>query len=260
MKRANQMNKLILAILILSIHSLGQELEDKLATIVDPDGFTNLRAEQSIKSKIIGKLYKNDIFYLSADSCIDNWCKIYFDLDTDLINKNTKELFIRYFKPKEIFISVKGYVYKSKIKLLEEFNEIKSKNINNDTLNIQNDSLYVKITQGNFNENKNKIAKDRNGNVISINNKYVWGTDGGLPTHYINSITILKNNKNILIPKSAYSDLFEPSFNAVHVYLINNSTFYLFMENSDGAGVYDVVFIFVNGKYYKRFVYVSPYV
>ena len=67
---------------------------------------------------------------------------------------------------------------------------------------------------------------------------------------------------SVLIPSSAYADLFEPTIrvkesNNEHgnltIYYSNDRTrFYINMQNGDGAGFYEATLIIKDKKYYGR--------
>jgi uncharacterized protein YgiM (DUF1202 family) len=59
---------------LISFRGFGQDV----SIINDKDGHVNVRESTSAQSKIIGKMYENDVFYciLSKDS---NWCEVYMD-------------------------------------------------------------------------------------------------------------------------------------------------------------------------------------
>jgi len=69
----------------------------------------------------------------------------------------------------------------------------------------------------------------------------------------ISSLTLTQNNIKVIIPKSAFDDLYEPDFSSVKVYSDTNH-FYIFMDNSDGAGAYTIIWIFKDNKYYGRYI------
>jgi hypothetical protein len=48
---------LLLLLFLISINTFGQ-----LATIVDKDGYTNVRKDKDINSAIVGRLYNEDVF------------------------------------------------------------------------------------------------------------------------------------------------------------------------------------------------------
>lgn len=147
----------------------------------------------------------------------------------------------------------------SKIKL----GEIPLISFGNNFSVFQKDSIKVTLTIGKFHKTNHKI-KYLGSYVVKIDNKPFWGTDGGLPKEQINSIHMIVGKDTIHIPKSAYSDLFEPSLswkelnktigNLWVYYSKDRNRFYIAMMNSDGAGAYEVTLIIKNKKYFGRVI------
>ena len=91
--------------------------------------------------------------------------------------------------------------------------------------------------------------------IEKIDGKPFWGTDGEMPREEYKNIQIYINGKQVFIPKSAYDDLYEPTF-----YTENNSvyydkeldSYYIVATNSDGAGAYMVCWQIEKGVYKGR--------
>lgn len=125
----------------------------------------------------------------------------------------------------------------------------------------EKDSIVFKITKSKFNKAKHKITTMGN-QIVKIDNKPIWGTDGELPKEQISSIFVKIGKDTILIPRSAYCDLYEPSMkwkegtesvgNLWIYYSKDNKRFYIAMANSDGAGFYEATLIIKNKKYAGR--------
>lgn len=125
------------------------------------------------------------------------------------------------------------------------------------------DSVKFKIVIGKFNKTAHKIGYI-NGEVYKIDNKSFYGTDGELPKNQINSISVIIGLDTIKIPKMAYNDLYEPSLTwkernetigTLRIYSsLDRKRFYIYMENSDGAGFYEATLIIREKKYIGRVV------
>ena len=123
------------------------------------------------------------------------------------------------------------------------------------------DSVSVKLTTGKFVRGARKIKYTAK-QAITIDDKPTWGTAGELPQTQINSIDVYIGTDTVMIPRSAYQDLFEPSLaykeinkkeGGLSVYYSNDKTrYYIAMSNGDGKGAYDVTFIIKNKKYFGR--------
>lgn len=99
---------------------------------------------------------------------------------------------------------------------------------------------------------KNTVKRDKAGFVVSINNKHVWGTDGELPKQIIKAVKFYIKGRWVILPKNAYSDLFEPNFDYLQCYVVKPGLVFIEMTNSDGAGSYYVYWIIKDNKYLKR--------
>ena len=125
------------------------------------------------------------------------------------------------------------------------------------------DTISVTISAGTFDRRKHKLHYVEN-NLVRIDNKAFWGTDGGLPKHTIQSVRVTIGNDVIEIPISAWTDLFEPNLcwtasknTECHTKLYvspDKRRLYIYMLNSDGAGGYEVTWIVQDKKYLRRVV------
>ena len=59
---------------------------------------------------------------------------------------------------------------------------------------------------------------------------------------------------SIDIPKDAYKDLYEPSLRTLSIFSGADSTFYVRMDNSDGAGAYTIIWVIKDNKYLGRYI------
>lgn len=127
----------------------------------------------------------------------------------------------------------------------------------------EEESAKFKIVTGNFNRSLHKYTAI-NGDTIKIDNKPFFGTDGELPTKQINSIFVIIGSDTVKIPKIAFTDLCQPSMSwkednetvgFLRVYSsVDKKRFYIHMQNSDGAGYYEVTFMIRNKKYVGRVI------
>lgn len=92
-----------------------------------------------------------------------------------------------------------------------------------------------------------------------IDGRYAFGVNGEIPETEISSFIILRNNVKIVIPKSAYTDLYNIHYcvfyKAPEVYITkDNIHLYLYLHGSDGINQYSVKFIFDELGYVTRIV------
>lgn len=81
----------------------------------------------------------------------------------------------------------------------------------NDYMTFANDQLQVTIKTGVFDESKHKIMLEEK-HVVKIDGKPYYGNYGEMPRTTIESITVLIGKDTVAIPRTAYFDLYEPSF------------------------------------------------
>lgn len=201
------------------------------AIIKDKDGFTNIRKEPDAKSKIIGTIKNDELFYYFIDKSDEEWCSISF--------KENK---------------ISGYVHKSRVKPLAKLPRVVHKKAVKDTLSFKNDSIDAKIIINTFMPKKHKIEKKDNF-IYKIDGKIPLGTDGGLPNTGIQSIQIKIGDDIVAIPQNELNDLFQASLVAPVIYIGLNGTLFLEICGGDGAGYYEVAFVIKDKKFAKRYIY-----
>ncbi len=199
------------------------------AIINDNDGHTNVRSENNKTSKILDKLNNGHLIcVMNPDG---NWWNIDY-----AINKN------------EIKV---GYVYKDRIRLISEYNEIPISVEKEKEIIFSNKVIEVKVVESKFDKSKHRFnyAKKYPNQILKIDGKDYWGTDGEIPKTEYKSITI-KFNKSILqLPKEALENLYEPNLSLTKVNLDKDkNTIYISSINSDGAGGYLVIWKIEKGK------------
>jgi hypothetical protein len=230
------MKKITIAIaFLMMVSSLWGQADDLhgYAIIEDKDGFTNIRQEPNAKSKIVGTIKEDDIFYYFSDKGQKEWYSIY--------RKNNKK---------------SGYVHKSRVKSLVSLPYVVHKKAVKDTLFFKNDSIDAKIIINTFIPKQHKIEK-KNNFIFKIDGKEPRGRDGGLPNTGIKNIQVKIGDNVVDIPQSELDDLFQPSFGTPTIYIGQKETIFLEMSGGDGAGYYEVAFVIKNRKYVKRYVFYS---
>ncbi|MFN8295156.1 MAG: hypothetical protein U0T69_03125 [Chitinophagales bacterium] len=131
----------------------------------------------------------------------------------------------------------------------------------NDTI-IFNDSILLVVKDSKFRKYNHKYdvfydAENVNFlGVYKIDGNYFWGTDGGgLPYWQSDTIILSLNKSKNLLPKSAYFNLYSPNIYHSVLYQSHDKKYiFLCMLNSDGAGSYEVYFVFKNNRYIGRIV------
>jgi len=223
---------LILLILVFQ-NTFGQ-----FGVINDKDGIVNVRKSPQISNNIIDTLHNGQIVFYYEEPKGD-WYGIDYE-DGKYANS--------------------GYMHKSRLKFITEFESVPLKNRAENKVIFQKDSLKITMTKVPFIINKNKLLYGE-GNQSSflkkINDKEYWGSDGGIPTTQYGQISIEWGEKRFALPKESVEDLFEPNFEDKYTSVFfdfKSNTIYIIANNSDGAGGYSVLWIIENGKFKRRYL------
>jgi hypothetical protein len=222
------MRPLIMSILIfVSNVSLGQ-----FALISDKDGYANIRTSAQPGSKITDTLHNGHLVYCYETD--GNWS--YIDFSRKKMD-NT------------------GYVYHNRLKFTSVYEKIPRLAGPNGTFG--KDSLNVVITLQPFIRSKHRITYQKGSKTVVqfIDAKQYWGDDGEVPKIGYQSIHIHFGDREIILPETAFEDLYEPTLRTTEVYFDRqNDILYIQADNSDGAGAYSVIWRIEKGVYLDRFV------
>ena len=227
------MKHLLILFLLLSTNAFAQGPFGDYAVVKDKDGYVNIRAKESVKSKIVGTLPNNTLVYGFFDKEFNptNWIEV-----------------------------DKGYVHQSRLKKIFDFRAIEGK-VQGNSVVYDDKDVKVTITKQKFDKTKHKITKKKHKEYSEyiIDGKSAQGLDGDLflPEDHYKSITVTINGKNVSIPKSAYDDLYEVAMytdnNAVY-YDKEEDTIYIIAHNGSGAFSYEVCWQIVKGEYKTRII------
>ena len=179
------MKHLLILFLLLTANAFAQGPFGDYAVVKDKDGYVNIRAKESVKSKIVGTLPNNTLVY---------------------------GLFDKEFNPTNWIEVDKGYVHQSRLKKIFDFRAIEGK-VQGNSVVYDDKDVKVTITKQKFDKTKHKITKKKHKEYSEyiIDGKSAQGLDGDLflPEDHYKSITVTINGKNVSIPKSAYDDLYQ---------------------------------------------------
>ena len=234
------MKHLLILFFLLTTNAFAQGPFGDYAVVKDKDGYVNIRAKESVKSKIVGTLPNNTLVYGLFDTTQD---------------ETGEEIFFNW-------IAVdKGYVHKSRLKMIGEFPSIGKGKEQGNSITIAGKGISVTITTQKFDKTKHKITKKKHKEYSEyiIDGKSAQGLDGGLflPENHYKSITVTINGKNVPIPKSAYDDLYEVwvhPYNNMVYYDKEDDVLYIFVRCGDGAFSYEVCWQIVKGEYKTRII------
>jgi hypothetical protein len=107
-----------------------------------------------------------------------------------------------------------------------------------------------------FDSTRHRIRREREyGFVEKIDGRRPYGVDGDMPDTEFGRFEITIDGKRLKIPRTAYSDLFQPRFYADFIEAFESRDgrrLYLQMSASDGAGAYTVTWAFDHERYLSR--------
>ena len=226
------MRKLIVPFLLFCQFVVAQVIEGgAFAVINDKDGYVNVRKEKSVQSKVLKKLDNNTlIFVLEYDKAYyGNW----------------------------IYADNEGYIYNDRVKWIHNFPQIAKGIAKGNTIVFEGKEIQVVLSTEKFDKSKHsfKYHKEYRDIIEKIDGKPFFGTDGNMPKEAYKSIEIKIRGKQVSIPQSAYSDLYEPNLytDLKFVYYDKDSDIlYIVANNGDGAGAYMVCWQIEKGVYKGR--------
>ena len=226
------MKKLIAPFLLLFCQFVvAQAIEGSFAVINDKDGYVNVRKEKSVHSKVLKKLDNNTlIFVFVYDKAQDgNW----------------------------IHPDYEGYIYNDRVKWIHKFPQIAKGIAKGNTIVFEGKEIQVTLATEKFDKDKHsfKYHKEYRDVIEKIDGKPFWGTDGNMPKKEYKSIEVKIGGKQVSIPQSTYSDLYQPNLytdlNFVY-YDKDSDILYIVANNGDGAGAYMVCWQIEKGVYKGR--------
>jgi hypothetical protein len=207
---------------------------EQFAIIHDKDGNCNVRSSSGKSNNVVDKLNNGHLVYVFENS--GNWTNIDY-------TKNNQEL--------------NGQVYNDRLILISSYENVPLLTKDKSKAVLRNDSLQVVLTQQNFDRTKHKFTynKEYKDQILLIDNRKYWGTDGGLPKTEYKSIDVYLGQTKVTLPESALENLYEVSLNNSQVnYDKANDIIYIHSMNSDGAGGYEVVWKIEKGVYKERHI------
>ena len=224
------MKQLFILFLLLTTNAFAQGPLGDYAVVKDKDGYVNIRAKESVKSKIVGTLPNNTLVYGFFDKEFNptNWIEV-----------------------------DKGYVHQSRLKKIFDFRAIEGK-VQGNSVVYDDKDVKVTITKQKFDKTKHKITKKGQGSyeqLIIDGKEIIYGWDGSLAQDHYKSITVTMKGKNVPIPKSAYDDLYEISYFSSSIYYDEEAeALYIYAVNGEAGLAYKVCWQIVKDKYITRII------
>jgi len=143
---------------------------------------------------------------------------------------------------------------------------IPATNYSNNFMTFEGNNIKVEIKSGPFFPTQHKMdyGDEKSKYLVKIDKKAYYGNYGSVPKTQIASITVVADKDTILIPPTAYFDLYNPSFTFSQdgnqksnngVYLSpDKRRIYIYMLSRDSNGSYEVTWIIQDKKYLRRVV------
>ncbi|AMM50521.1 hypothetical protein TH61_04120 [Rufibacter sp. DG15C] len=193
--------------------------EAQVAIINDKDGYTNVRKEPNAQSPIIYKITSNTVFWYEDQEGqnANEWTRVYVSEDDFSLNVDDTNY-------------IEGFIHTSRLQPLEQVKVYKGSD------------FAFKYAVEPFKLEGRSVKKQNGQWVETIGGKKVWGTDGGFPKTQVKGVKVSIAGKSIPISKNLYADIYECT-NEFKVYK-NGDTYFVYQWNSDGAGAYQVVWVF----------------
>ena len=214
-------------------------IQAQFGIVQDEDGFVNVRDEQSTSSKILTRINSNTVLPI-------------FDEEDEGL-ESSKWFLVEY------KTEASGYIYKDRIKKIEDFEHIKPTKYSDNLIEFSISDYNIEIQTQKFNSKNHKIHQENNF-IYAIDGKEFLGSDGILPQTEYKSFKINFKGKEIIIPKDNYTNLYNANLDKMKLtYNKALSQYYLFGTFSDGAGVYDAIWVLENGKIVKYIAQINFY-
>ncbi|HEX8333124.1 MAG TPA: hypothetical protein VF622_10900 [Segetibacter sp.] len=133
-------------------------------------------------------------------------------------------------------------------------------------ISFEENNIQVNITGGTFDPSKHKLGyfDTEKKHLVKINNKPYFGDYGKVPKTTIENISVIIDRDTIVIPQTAFFDLYNPifSFKEGGVIKSNNKVYlsadgrkiYIYMLKQEAGGSYEATWVIQDRKYLRRVV------
>ena len=204
----------------------------QIATIQDPDGWTNVREAPNRNAKIIHKVFENNFFFWNKYEEANNSQWIQVSVSKNIYTLGT--CLNGYNAP------IVGYIHKSRILILDSLVEYKGH------------GFSFKYNIAPFDSTGRIVDKLKGKWPIAFDGRPIWGTDGTWPITQVNSLEVNLSDQNIQIHPIFFKDIFECT-NKFRVFK-NKDCYIIYQWNSDGAGWYEIVWVFDKNGLKQRLI------
>ena len=245
----------------------------RIAEIQDNDGYTNIREEADIKSKIIGKVLKKELFFYEEYN--SNWCKITtqnkvkgFVHKSRIKNKNNTNLLIVKVNDYKNDL-LKDSILDLKVKLkeeappffIEDFSYIKLNRRENQQFYVlfSNEDINIKIVKKktNINDYHIKRIKVENREYIDIipqKGLEIHSVDIDFPKYEIQDVIISSEDNQYNLSKTDIKYVFNPNLERIKGYRKTDKEYIIFLSGGDGVAAYNVIFVVDKQKMLYKYI------
>ncbi|MEO0468178.1 MAG: hypothetical protein AAF206_01055 [Bacteroidota bacterium] len=223
---SDEWGKAIVLGLCLFLHCVPKLSAQIIATINDPDGYTNLRKGPGTHTDIVGKVVEHEIFALEEGGANhDGWL--------------------------QLFDPYGRFIHSSRVVLIEKLPPLPSQ-IEGEQVSFTGPETTITIRRQTFVAADHQIVRTASGFIYTIDEGPVYGEDGGMPSNELAEILIEREGQMISLPREALQFVYEIDLQWTRVYSDQKGKLFIVMHNSDGAGSYSVVWTLADGVYQGR--------
>ena len=227
------------------------------AQIRDADGFTNVRANATADSPVIDKLKNGTWVYLpehDEESAVG-----YRSAD------RRRYLVLYRSSAEQAKEAREGWVHTSRLQRASSYRELPVRTTADGFSCLQNGKgLQVTLAPFDYARRQQDFQRNQDSTLTGYRGRMLWGTDGTVPLTHYQSIRYLNQGKSSEIPRAKFDNLFNPYFGNIGTqqhrcfYRQADDTLLMMAMNSDGAAVYEVLFVFQAGRLTAVHPYMHP--
>ncbi|MCF3107445.1 hypothetical protein LL912_01505 [Niabella sp. CC-SYL272] len=244
------MHRTFIIAIILILTSLCSRAQ--LVIIKGSKGFANLRSKPEKYGHTTDRVAEGSVYMIKEASVppghtTGNWNWLtqgYVYPASDTLWKHQTE-------PRE------GYLHASQYKMLDALPALEPGPVTDSCRSFQSHQLQVVICKQPFLPAAHRVTR-KNQVRSAIDDRHIWGTDGGIPAEEIRCIVIYKNGREWKLPASAFRSLYQPDLNRSAVYLGQGNYIYIVMAGGDGSGAYHALWIWKNNALVSTSVFDLP--
>jgi len=216
---------LLILLLLISVLATAQ-----VAIIQDKDGYTHIRKQPNGQAEIIHKIYNNEVFwyvYEEGQDKKEEWIRVYIPKNDFSLGATQPE-------------HIQGYIHRSRFLELQTLKPY------------QGEGFTFAYEVKPFSVGNRIVDKKDNKWIVAIDGRPVWGRDGDLPKTQVVGVHVILEGQKIPISRAFYDDIYECT-NTFKVFK-NRDTYFVYQFNSDGAGAYQIVWVFTKDGLKQRLV------